>query len=78
MHHTGGFLEHRRRFLVSGLSLVGCAVALGPVAMFSGCGDADKSAGQVEAVDVTKTQSAQDSMKAYQEQMQKKTGTKKR
>ncbi len=60
----------RRQFLVSGLSLIGCFLSLGSLAVMSGCGD-DKGPGQVEnAGDVTKTPDAMESMKAYQGQMQ--------
>jgi hypothetical protein len=64
--------------LVSGLSLFGTVVTLGSAGLLSGCGE-DKSAGQLENVqDPTKTQSGQDSMKAYMDQMQSKTGKAKR
>ncbi len=62
----------RRRFLVSGLSVLGCVLSLGSLAAISGCGE-DKSGGQVEnAGDATKTPDAQDSMKAAMEQMKKR------
>jgi hypothetical protein len=62
----------RRRFLVSALSLVGCAFSLGSLALISGCSD-DKGPGQLENPgDVTKTPDAQDSMKASMENYQKR------
>jgi hypothetical protein len=74
MNHHGETPWPRRRLLVSGLSLLGGALSLGSVSLLSGCSD-EKSAGQLENVpDPTKTQSGQDSMKAYMEQMQNKTG----
>ncbi len=69
--------DRRRRFLVSGLSMFGFALSLGSVGMITGCGD-DKGGGQLENKgDVTKTPDAQDSMKAYMDGMQKRTGKKK-
>jgi hypothetical protein len=62
----------RRRFLVSGLSVLGCVLSLGLLAAISGCGE-DKSGGQVDNPgDVAKTPDAQDSMKAAMEQMKKR------
>jgi hypothetical protein len=78
MNHHGETHWLRRRLLVSGLSLFGTVLTLGSAGLLSGCGD-EKSAGQLENVpDPTKTQSGQDSMKAYMEQMKSKTGKAKR
>lgn len=64
--------QQRRQFLASGLSLFGLALTLGSAAAMSGCGD-DKSGGQVENKgEITQTPDAQDSMKAYMEQGQKR------
>ncbi|MHB1559605.1 MAG: hypothetical protein ACYC61_19325 [Isosphaeraceae bacterium] len=67
-----GSSPQRRRFLASSLSFFGLALTLGSAALMSGCGD-DKSAGQLENKgEITKTPDAQDSMKAYMEQGQKR------
>jgi hypothetical protein len=59
----------RRRFLGSGMSLVGFGLALGSASLLAGCGSGDKEAGPVEgAVDPTKTQGGMDSMKGYMDQ----------
>jgi len=59
----------RRRFLGSGMSLVGFGLALSSVSLLAGCGSADKEAGQVEnPVDPTKTAGGMDSMKGYMQQ----------
>lgn len=64
--------QQRRQFLASGFSFFGLALTLGSAVVMSGCGD-DKSGGQVENKgDVTETPDAQDSMKAYMEQGQKR------
>jgi hypothetical protein len=66
----------RRRILISGFSVVGSALVLGSVGLVSGCGS-DKSEGQIDnPVDPMKNQGALDSMKAYQDQIKKKTGKK--
>jgi len=59
----------RRRFLGSGMSLVGFGLALSSASLLGGCGGADKEAGPVEgAVDPTKTPGGMDSMKGYMDQ----------
>ena len=69
MNDSGTFHSHRRQFLVSVLSLCGYTLSLGSAIVLSGCGD-DKTAGPIQnAVDPTKTQAGQDSMKAYLGQM---------
>jgi hypothetical protein len=72
MNHPGSRLGQRRRFLISGLSLLGCTFSLASAAVLSGCG-VEKSGGQLEDPgDVTKTPDAMDSMKAYQGQMKER------
>jgi hypothetical protein len=72
MNHPGARLGERRRFLISGLSLLGCTFSLASAAMLSGCSD-EKAGGQLENPgDVTKTPDAMDSMKAYQGQMKER------
>jgi hypothetical protein len=78
MEHSRETRWLRRRFLVSGLSLFGSALALGSASLLSGCGGEDKSAGQLENVkDPTKTQDGMDSMKAFMEEQKKRSGKRK-
>jgi hypothetical protein len=70
MKQTCATLEpSRRRFLGAGMSWVGFWLALTSASLLAGCGNADKSEGQVEnPVDPTKTQGGIDSMKGYMDQ----------
>ncbi len=66
---SAGFEPSRRRFLCSGMSLVGFGLALSAPSLLSGCGDDKGSVTQIESpVDPTKTPGGMDSMKAYMEQ----------
>jgi hypothetical protein len=56
----------RRRFLGSGMSLVGFGLVLSSASLLGGCGDDKGNVTQIEdPVDATKTQGGMDSMKAY-------------
>ena len=60
-----------RRF-VSGTTVLGFGLVLGSAGMITGCGDSDKSAGQVENA-VNPTKKAQDSMQHFQKTELKKS-----
>jgi len=77
---SAAFGPSRRRFLRSGISLVGLGLALTSASLLAGCGGSDKEEGQIEnPVDPTKTPSGIDSMKGYmQEKKQRQGGTTKR
>ncbi len=77
---SAAFEPSRRRFLRSGMSLVGFGLALIAPSLLGGCGDDKGGVTQIEApVDVTKTPGGMDSMKAYQsEKKEHKGGTPKK
>ena len=60
MMHSGKLC---RRF-VSGSTLLGCALVFGSAGLITGCGDSDKSGGQVETT-VDPAKKAKDSMDLY-------------
>lgn len=68
MNDSSGLPAQRRRFLASGLSLLGSAFVLGSAAALSGCGDdvGPKQSAE-DAKDATKTIDGMDSMKASRE-----------
>jgi hypothetical protein len=59
------------RFFVSGTTILSFGLALGSAALISGCGDSDKSAGQVENT-VDPAKKAKDSMDFYKNDSMKK------
>jgi len=59
------------RLFVSGTTVLGFGLALGSAGLITGCGDSDKSAGQVENA-VDPTQKAKDSMQHFKDDVSKK------